>query len=211
MGHARLSPSLKVQSWLRMEPNASSFDSVASSATLRSTYTIICFSCATKTCFSDNSRNTNTDRSQKHSLASSMSQNTRNAMLLLWDASSCMRADVHFDLWVCFISWIPSLSQQCRCFWVHAVLGCLFATVSLSRNSLVEWAAKRKKKKNMSGTNQSNWPFSNSNQTSPCWAAGGAAVSAAGGGGGGWRALSFMLLHNSKLLINNYFHVKVHE
>lgn len=39
-----VSPSLKVQSWLRIEPNASSFDSVASSATLRSTYTIICFS-----------------------------------------------------------------------------------------------------------------------------------------------------------------------
>ena len=43
---AEASPSLKVQSWLRIEPNASSLDSVASSATLRSTYTIICFSCA---------------------------------------------------------------------------------------------------------------------------------------------------------------------
>lgn len=49
--HPGISPSLKVQSWLRMEPKASSLDSEASSATLRSTYTIICFSWHTKTWF----------------------------------------------------------------------------------------------------------------------------------------------------------------
>lgn len=38
------SPSLKVQSWLRMAAKDSSFNSAASSAALRSTYTIICFS-----------------------------------------------------------------------------------------------------------------------------------------------------------------------
>lgn len=46
------SPSLKVQSWLRMRLKDSSFNSAASSATLRSTYTIICFSWFTKMYFS---------------------------------------------------------------------------------------------------------------------------------------------------------------
>lgn len=106
--YARLSPSLKVQSWLRMEPNASSFDSVASSATLRSTYTIICFSCTTKTRFSDNSRNPNTDRSQKYPLVLSMSQ-TRGMWCCFSGTQVPGWADIHFDLWVCFISWICSL------------------------------------------------------------------------------------------------------
>lgn len=152
MGHTGVSPSLKVQSWLRMEPNASSFDSVASSATRRSTYTIICFSWSTKTCFSDNSQNTHWHVSKvllrKWSWA--YAKHVYFDMTpLLWNASSSMRPDGHFDLQVCFISWILFVMVVLLLFSTADVSVytlffsfCSFSTIFLSRNRFSWLAAK---------------------------------------------------------------------
>lgn len=124
----KVSPSLKVHSWLRMEPNVSSLDKEASSATRRSTYTIICFSWSRRDTLGNHSQNKHrhvekaafpTGRRAPYN-----SSLTPNTCALKWrwaggmqtqTCSPCfetcgqkveLRADRRFDLQVCLISWV---------------------------------------------------------------------------------------------------------
>lgn len=129
----KVSPSLKVHSWLRMEPNASSLDKEASSATRRSTYTIICFSWSRRDTLANHSQNKHrhvekaafpTGRRAPYN-----SRLTPNTCALKWrwaggmqtqTCSRCfetcgqkveLRPDRRSDLQVCLISWAVSVTS----------------------------------------------------------------------------------------------------